>query len=130
MKKLTFTTNKKEQIIDITKEVEEIISHENITEGICVLYCPHTTAGITINESADPDVKSDVLKSFKDIVKELNFDHVEGNSSSHVKTIMTGKSQTLIIDNGKLVLGTWDAIYFCEYDGPRTRNIYVKIIQG
>lgn len=125
---LSIKTSKKEEIIDITQEVAAIVQKAGIDSGLCVIYSPHTTAGVTINEGADPDVKKDVLLSLNDIVKELNFQHVEGNSSAHVKTILIGKSQTIIIKNNKLVLGTWDSVYFCEFDGPRNRTVYINLI--
>lgn len=112
MKVLELKTNKKNQIIDITSLIQNNIK---INSGLITIYCPHTTAAVTINESADPDVKSDILLSLNDIVKELNFKHSEGNSSSHVKSSIIGKSVHLIVENSQLQLGTWDAIYFCEF---------------
>ncbi len=130
IKIIEIQTNSKEEIVDITKDVQEIVNKCNISNGICIIYSPHTTAGITINENCDPDVKHDISLSLNNIVKELNFKHMEGNSSSHVKTSLMGKSQTLIIENNKLILGTWDGIYFCEFDGARNRRVLVKIIEG
>lgn len=125
MKILEIKSSKQNQIINITSLVQNNIK---INSGLITIYCPHTTAALTINESADPDVKSDILLSLNDIVKELNFKHTEGNSSSHVKSSMIGKSVNLIVENSKLQLGTWDAIYFCEFDGPRNRKIWLKEI--
>lgn len=119
----------KEEIIDITSEVNKVIKESRINNGICIIYCPHTTAGITINENYDPDVKHDIILSLNNIVKELNFKHSEGNSSAHVKSSLMGKSQTIIIENNEIVLGTWDGIYFCEFDGPRKRKVLIKIIE-
>ncbi len=117
-------TSSKEEIIDITEEIEKSIY---IEDGFIYIYCPHTTAGITINENYDPDVKDDVIKSLNEIVRELpSFKHMEGNSTAHVKSILTGKTLQIAIENGKLVLGRWDGVYFCEYDGPRRREILVK----
>lgn len=130
IKIINIQTNSNEEIVDITQKVNSIISETKINDGICVIYSPHTTAGITINENCDPDVKHDILLSLNNIVKELDFKHMEGNSSSHVKTSLMGKSQTLIIENNKLVLGTWDGIYFCEFDGPRSRKVFIKIIEN
>ncbi len=114
---------------NITRTVEEIVSESGVKDGLAIVYCPHTTAGITINENADPDVVTDILlgleKSFPD---REEFKHYEGNSSAHLKASTVGSSVTVIIENGKLVLGTWQGIYFCEFDGPRNRNFYVKII--
>ncbi|MFO7677216.1 MAG: secondary thiamine-phosphate synthase enzyme YjbQ [Thermoplasmatota archaeon] len=120
---LNLDTEKSNQIIDITSLINKNITIES---GIAVIYSPHTTAGLTINESADSDVKSDFLKSFNDIVRELDFKHMEGNSSSHVKTSITGKSLNIIIEKNRLKLGTWDGVYFCEFDGPRNRKIWLK----
>ncbi len=125
---LQISTSEKESIIDITSEVRDIIIQSKIKDGICVVYSPHTTAGITINENADPDVKHDILLSLNSIVKELDFRHSEGNSSAHMKTSLVGKSQTIILEDNQLQLGTWDGIYFCEFDGPRSRKIYVEIV--
>lgn len=119
----------RENMYNITGKVREALSKSKLTEGICVVYCPHTTAGITINENADPDVVTDILlglsKAFPDRVE---FRHGEGNSAAHLKASCLGASQTIIVQNGKLLLGTWQGIYFCEFDGPRTRKFYVKTI--
>lgn len=119
----------RENMYNITGKVREALSKSKLTEGICVVYCPHTTAGITINENADPDVVTDILlglsKAFPDRVE---FRHGEGNSAAHLKSSCLGASQTIIVQNGKLLLGTWQGIYFCEFDGPRTRKFYVKTI--
>jgi len=102
-----------------------------ITEGILYLFNPHTTAGLTINEGADPDVRTDIIKGLRNIVP-LKFDyrHLEGNSPSHIMTLLTGSSLHIMIENGAMVLGTWQKIFFCEYDGPRTRSLHWKIIAG
>lgn len=117
-----------EQFYDITRHIQDFISKANVLEGLCTIYCPHTTAGITINENADPDVISDLLlgldKAFPD---RKEFLHREGNSSAHLKSTCVGASETLIIHHGKLILGTWQGIYFCEFDGPRHREYYVHI---
>lgn len=123
------TTN--EQLRDITMQVQEAVRASKVTEGICVVYCPHTTAGITINENADPDVKSDVLLGLDAAFPDRReFRHMEGNSSAHLKASCVGTQTTVIIQNGSLLLGRWQGIYFCEFDGPRTRTFYVKIIAG
>ncbi len=118
----------RENLYDITKYVQEAINKSNISKGICLVYCPHTTAGITINENADPDVVTDILyglnKSFPDYKE---FKHLEGNSSAHLKASCIGASETIIIENQQPLLGTWQGIYFCEFDGPRTRKFYVKV---
>ena len=118
-----------EGLVDITNEVSEAVKESGVYEGIFVIYCPHTTAAITINENADPDVKTDFVmgmgKSFPDLAQ---FRHAEGNSDAHIKSSTVGASETVIISKGKLLLGTWQDIYFCEFDGPRTRKFYVKIM--
>ena len=116
-------------IIDVTKEIQEIVKESKIQDGLCTVYIPHTTAGITINENADEDVKHDILKEINKIVPlEDDYLHAEGNSAAHLKASIFGFSQTIIIENGELQLGTWQGIYFCEFDGPRTREVCVKII--
>lgn len=130
IKEFSVNSINKIQMIDITSDINSIIKELNIKEGICVIYCPHTTAGITINENADPDVKIDILKEINKIVPyEDNYRHSEGNSSAHIKASLFGFSEHLIINNGKLLLGTWQGIYFCEFDGPRNRRVYVKILK-
>lgn len=118
-----------EGFYNITSQVREALRKSGISSGICVLYCPHTTAGITINENADPDVVHDMLlglhKAFPD---RAEFKHNEGNSTAHLKATCVGSSVTVIIEDGWLVLGTWQGIYFCEFDGPRQRKFFVKIM--
>ena len=119
----------KQNFYSITAQVREAVAKSGVTDGIAVVFCPHTTAGITINENADPDVVRDLLlglgKAFPD---RTEFRHSEGNSSAHLKGCATGSSVSVIIDGGKLVLGTWQGIYFCEYDPPRSRRFYVKVM--
>ncbi len=124
------STRTRSEIVDITPRVAAIVRDSGIKSGLCVVYVPHTTAAVTINENADPDVKHDMLKKLTEMVpqEERYYQHGEGNSDSHVKTAMVGPSVTLIIDEGRLVLGTWQGIYFCEFDGPRTRNYHVKLL--
>ncbi|MDL2280774.1 secondary thiamine-phosphate synthase enzyme YjbQ [Selenomonadales bacterium OttesenSCG-928-I06] len=120
-----------EGFIDITNKVKEALEKNLIAEGICIIYCPHTTAGITINENADPDVTKDLIFALKDIFPDKKeFVHMEGNSAAHLKASMIGSSATVIISEGNLLLGTWQGIYFCEFDGPRSRKFFVKIIKG
>jgi secondary thiamine-phosphate synthase enzyme len=117
-----------ENLIEVTAMVREAVAKSGIREGTCLVYCPHTTAGITINENADPDVVTDMLlglaKAFPD---RPEFRHAEGNSSAHLKASCVGSSATVIVDGGQLLLGTWQGIYFCEFDGPRSRRFYVQI---
>lgn len=129
LKEIKITTNKAQELIDITSQIKEIISLSKIKDGLCLMYCPHTTSGITINENTDPDVKIDILNQLGEIIPLNNhYKHSEGNSAAHIKSSLVGVSKTLIIQNYQLVLGTWQAILFCEFDGPRKRKIFVKII--
>ncbi len=130
LKELTLKTSSRSQMIDITRQIQEFVSAEKIKEGAVIVYCPHTTAGITINENADPDVKRDMLRRFDEVYPwEHPLDrHFEGNTAAHMKASTVGSSQHIIITNGRLLLGTWQGIYFCEFDGPRTRTFYVKML--
>ena len=116
MKEIDIQTNNKSEMIDITSIVQKAVSKEKVVTGICVIFAPHTTAAITINENADPDVPRDIIA------------HMEGNSAAHVKSTLVGSSQVVLIENSRLVLGTWQSIFFCEFDGPRTRKILIKVI--
>jgi secondary thiamine-phosphate synthase enzyme len=128
MKELTVKTNKKNQMIDITSDVQKIVSDEKINSGIAIIYIPHTTAGVTINEGADPSVQRDIIENLKGLIPEnADYQHMEGNSDAHIKASLIGPSVTVIIENNKLVLGTWQHIFFFEGDGPRTRKVYVKV---
>lgn len=116
-------------LVDITNEVAEVITESGVNEGLCIIFCPHTTAAITINENADPDVKTDFLMGMDKTFPELSsFRHSEGNSDAHLKSSAIGASETVIVANGKPLLGTWQGIYFCEFDGPRKRKFYVKVM--
>ena len=129
IEKITVKTSSREQIIDITDQVESVLRRAEIANGYCIVYITHTTAGITINENADPAVKRDILKILDNMIPlDNNYEHMEGNSAAHMKSILCGFSQTIFIENGQLVLGTWQGIYFCEFDGPRTRKILIKLI--
>ncbi|UTR15665.1 secondary thiamine-phosphate synthase enzyme YjbQ [Salipaludibacillus sp. LMS25] len=131
-KKLAITTGARDEMKDITKEVQQVVNESGVQTGVVYIYCAHTTAGITINENADPDVKHDMLMRWDEVYPwhHDKYRHTEGNTASHLKASTTGTSQMVIIDNGQLILGTWQGIYFCEFDGPRQRNAYVKIIEG
>ncbi|GHV17917.1 hypothetical protein FACS18949_17260 [Clostridia bacterium] len=119
----------RQDFYNITPQVREAVSKSGVTDGIAVVYCPHTTAGITINENADPDVVRDLLFALdKTYPDRPEFRHSEGNSAAHLKASVIGSSATVIIDGGKLVLGTWQGVYFCEFDPPRTRKFYVKVV--
>jgi secondary thiamine-phosphate synthase enzyme len=130
---LTIKTGQKTELIDITRKVQETVSAlcagKGMENGLCMIYIPHTTAAVTINESADPDVKSDILMILNKIVPwEAGYRHMEGNSPAHVKASLIGNSELVAIENRKLLLGTWQGIFFCEFDGPRTRKAHVKVI--
>lgn len=128
MNKIEIKTNSKNELIDITSEVEKIVKSSKIVSGVCVVYCPHTTAGITVNENSDSDVKTDLLSALEKIVPNIKFKHFEGNSDAHLKSLITGNEKTFIVENGSLLLGQWQAIYFSEFDGPRNRTIFVKLL--
>lgn len=116
---------------DITRQVQQVVTGSGVKEGICTVFIPHTTAAVTINENADPDVVRDFTMEIGKIVPwEDGYHHFEGNSAAHLKSSMIGFSEQIIIEDGRLVLGTWQGIYFCEYDGPRSRKVIVKIIEG
>ncbi|RKY41871.1 MAG: YjbQ family protein [Candidatus Makaraimicrobium thalassicum] len=119
------------QIIDITKDVADSVKRTAISNGICFVYVPHTTAAVTINENADPDVKSDIIMGLENIVPDdPGYAHAEGNSPAHIKSSIIGSSVNILIEDGQLVLGTWQGIYFCEFDGPRSRKVYVRVMAG
>ncbi|WP_200761669.1 secondary thiamine-phosphate synthase enzyme YjbQ [Poriferisphaera corsica] len=126
---LAIKTDKRDQMVEITHQVQRVIDASGIRDGYVIVYCPHTTAGITINENADPDVVHDMLLQLDEMVpwRQPFYQHAEGNSTSHVKATMTGLSQTVIVENGRMILGTWQGIYFCEYDGPRNRTAIVSV---
>ncbi|HOM26948.1 MAG TPA: secondary thiamine-phosphate synthase enzyme YjbQ [bacterium] len=129
MEKIIVQTRKRTEFIDITQNIEEIVRKKNIKNGICFLFVPHTTCGLTINENADPSVKKDIIDKLEEIVPEGDrYSHLEGNADSHIKSTLTGHSLTVFIENGYLQLGTWQGIYLCEFDGPRTRQVWIKII--
>ena len=116
-----------EGFIDITGQVRKIVASGNVQNGLCQIFVPHTTAGVTINENADPDVVTDMLAALGKMVPELHYRHSEGNSPAHVKSSLVGCSITVPISEGRLCLGTWQGIYFCEFDGPRTRKVWVQL---
>jgi secondary thiamine-phosphate synthase enzyme len=126
----TVETSARVQMIDVTSRVEKLVREKNVRDGFVIIQNPHTTAAITINENADPDVQHDLLKKLAALVpkNESYYQHGEGNSDSHVKTALVGNSVTVLIENGKLVLGRWQGIFFCEFDGPRERQLKVKLV--
>jgi len=124
-------TSRRNEIIDVTSKVREIVKKSKVKSGICVVYTPHTTAAITVNEHADPAVATDIESFLNKLVPpNAGYRHLEGNSDSHIKTTLVSPSMTLIVENGELLLGTWQGIFFCEFDGPRTRKVFVKVIEG
>ena len=129
--KFSVSTSSHMEFVDITSQIQKAIKDSGISDGVCYVYNPHTTAGLTINEGADPAVQSDLIGVFKQMVP-LNYPyrHQEGNSPSHMMTTLTGSSVTVFIESGRLQLGTWQRIFFCEYDGPRSRKVWWKILQG
>lgn len=127
--KCTVHTNQHMHLVDITSEVQSQVSQTGVEEGICYLFNPHTTAGLTINEGADPDVRTDIIKGLREIVPlDYPFKHLEGNSPSHIMASLMGASLTIMVSSNLLQLGTWQAIYFCEFDGPRTRNVHWQLL--
>jgi secondary thiamine-phosphate synthase enzyme len=131
IKELEIKTSRRNEMEDITDRIQALISESKIASGVCVIYCPHTTAGVTINENADPSVKRDLLEFFeKNIPRSADYHHTEGNADAHIKASLIGSSKSILFDKGKLLLGTWQGIFFCEFDGPRARRLWLKLIQG
>lgn len=130
MRTIDISTSSRSQLVDITARVQKAVSESDITDGLCHLWVPHTTAGITVNENADPSVARDILMELdRRIPWEDGYAHSEGNSAAHVKSTLVGCEKTLIIEDGRLALGTWQGIYFCEFDGPRKRQVWLKLVQ-
>jgi secondary thiamine-phosphate synthase enzyme len=129
MQTLTVKTDRRTQLVDVTTQVQKLVAASGVENGICYLYVPHTTAAITINEHADPDVARDVEGALDRLIpKNGPYRHSEGNSDSHVKAVLVGASQSVFVQGGKLVLGRWQGIFFCEFDGPRERRLEVKVV--
>ena len=129
LKKFTIRTSVRDEMLDTTALIEDFVNETGTVEGTALIYCPHTTAGITINENADPDVKTDMIRRFDEVYPWFDEKdrHAEGNTAAHMKASTVGSSQHVIITGGRLLLGTWQGVYFCEFDGPRTRTFYVKV---
>ncbi|RPJ74099.1 MAG: YjbQ family protein [Desulfobacteraceae bacterium] len=128
---LTVTTRTRTELIDITAAVRRAVAASGVQEGLCLVAAPHTTAGITVNEAADPSVPADILMVLNRMVPwEADYRHREGNSPAHVKSTLVGSSQALAVENGDLVLGTWQGVFFCEFDGPRRRSVQVRVLAG
>jgi secondary thiamine-phosphate synthase enzyme len=128
---LSISTRTRVEVVDISSEVRGIVRKSGVKEGVCWMCVPHTTAGITVNEGADPSVAKDLLRELNEIVPfEHGYSHAEGNSAAHIKSSLVGASEAVFVENGDLKLGTWQSIFFCEFDGPRRRRVMVKVIPG
>jgi secondary thiamine-phosphate synthase enzyme len=128
IEKIKVSTKQRVQMIDITEQIQGLINAEKIGDGIASVFCPHTTAAITINENADPSVQSDITETLNSLIPHhTRYAHTEGNADAHIKSAIMGSSRTVFVEGGKLSLGTWQGIFFCEFDGPRTREVWVKI---
>ena len=131
IKELKVRTTSRVDLVDVTRLVQKAVSEAKVESGLCTLYVPHTTAAVTINENADPSVRSDIIKELNKVIPfDDNYSHLEGNAAAHIKSTLTGCSETILVDGGNLVLGTWQGIYFCEFDGPRNRTLMVKLTEG
>ncbi len=131
LRQISVSTKSRTQLLDITSAIDKEVRRSGVQSGICHIYVPHTTAGITINENADPSVRSDILMELNKAVPfDDNYSHLEGNAAAHIKASIIGSSETVLVENGSLVLGTWQGIFFCEFDGPRSRKVYIKIIEA
>jgi secondary thiamine-phosphate synthase enzyme len=128
---LEVRTASKTELIDLTARVQAVVAESGVTEGLCQVFVPHTTAGITINENADPSVAADILMVLNKIISDREpYRHSEGNSPAHIKASLMGPQLNVIVTQGRLLLGTWQGIFFCEFDGPRHRRVYIKVIEG
>ena len=132
MQTFTVTTHERTEMVEITDQVRGAVRASGAREGICVVYCPHTTGAITVNENADPDVVHDLVLWYNRVVpkEQAGFRHGEGNSDSHIKSTLVGPSVTLLVADGQPVLGRWQGVFFCEFDGPRTRTVQVQVVGG
>jgi len=129
IKKINIKTKSRNELVDITSDIQAVIDESGIKSGVCYVYVPHTTAGVTINEGADPSVARDIQNTLSKLIPHSgHYLHTEGNSDAHIKSTIAGTSQIIVIDEGKLLLGTWQSVFFCEFDGPRHRRITVKIM--
>ncbi len=129
MKQFIVKTNSRFEMKDITNQVKSVVCESNVKNGVCYVFVPHTTAAVTINENADPDVPRDIIMELDKVIPlHDNYSHMEGNSAAHIKSSLIGTSEMVFIENGDIVLGTWQSLFFCEFDGPRTRKVYVKLV--
>lgn len=128
MKQISVSTRSHTELVDITGQVQRAVAESGVQDGVCQVYVPHTTAGVTINENADPSVREDILMELNKVIPlEDNYRHREGNAAAHIKASIVGSSETLLVERGRLALGTWQGIFFCEFDGPRTRRVLVNV---
>ena len=128
---LSVRTSRRTEMVDITGQIQELVRQSGVTEGVCHLFEAHTTAGLTINENADPSVQADILMVLNRIISDQEaYRHLEGNSPAHIKASLMGPQLTVLVSNGKLLLGTWQGVFLCEFDGPRTRKVHLKIMAG
>lgn len=125
------STSSHTQLVDVTEKIQQLVDESGIKNGVAILFVPHTTAAVTINENADPDVCHDMINGLNQLIPLKNdYRHLEGNSAAHIKCSLVGASEQVIIRGGRLLLGTWQGLYFCEFDGPRSRKLLVKLIDG
>ncbi len=130
MKVLNVSSTKRTELIDITSAVRKVVRESGVKKGICFVYVPHTTAGVTINEHADPDVARDIEDTLDKLIpRNRSYRHVEGNADSHIKSTVVGPEVFVFVEDGDIVLGTWQGIFFCEFDGPRRRKVYIKVVE-
>lgn len=130
MERISIKTNSRIELIDITDKVQSVVSKSKVKDGTCFIFCPHTTAGLTINENADPSVRRDITQTLNKLVPQgAGYAHTEGNADSHIKSSLFGSSLIIFIEDGQLTFGTWQGIYFCEGDGPRSREVWIKVMQ-
>jgi secondary thiamine-phosphate synthase enzyme len=128
MKQISVSTRSRTELVDITSEVQQAVAESGVQKGLCYVYVPHTTAGITINENADPSVREDILMELNKLIPlQDSYKHREGNAAAHIKASIIGSSETILVQDGRLVLGTWQGIFFCEFDGPRSRRVLASI---
>jgi len=128
MREIRVSTSSHTELVDITTDVQRAVSESGVQDGVCHIYVPHTTAGVTINENADPSVREDILMELNRVIPlQDNYKHLEGNSAAHIKASIVGSSETILVERGRLVLGTWQGIFFCEFDGPRSRRVLTKV---
>jgi secondary thiamine-phosphate synthase enzyme len=128
-KEIQVKTTTRNDLVDITTQVEKVVEESGVSEGICVLAVPHTTAAVTVNENADPSVKADIIAKLSELVPAGDrYRHLEGNADAHIKATIVGPSETLLVRGGRLSLGTWQGVFFCEFDGPRTRRVVIRVL--